>query len=123
MVHEQGSHENQREEATHTFESLHPHVFDVQPILLVKAIGVFDTRPVTPLRVHRLGICCGADGEVGEQDKIAAVVRVVGDQCSQHLVCVGEADHQPTQFDIYVSDLTSVGKGDAEFEGQRHRNG
>ena len=74
MIYEQGSHENQHEDATHPFEGLHAHVFDVQPILLVKAIGVFDLRPVTPLSVHRLGICCGADGDVGKQDEIAVLV-------------------------------------------------
>ena len=48
----QSSHENQREEAMHIFEGLYAHVLNVQPILLVIAIGVFDLQLVTPLGVH-----------------------------------------------------------------------
>ena len=69
VVYEQRSHEDQREDATYTFESLHPHIFDVQPILLVKATGVFDLWPVTSLGVYCLGICGIVDGGVCEQDK------------------------------------------------------
>ena len=48
----QSSHENQREEAMHIFEGLYAHVLNIQPILLVIAIGVFDLQLVTPLGVY-----------------------------------------------------------------------
>jgi len=87
LIDEQGRHENRREDATPPLEGLHTHVFDVQPILLVKAIGVFDLGPVAPLSTHALGLCGSTDRDAGEQDEIAVVVGVVGDQCPKYLVC------------------------------------
>ena len=64
MIHEQGGQEDHHEETTHPFDGLDAYVFDIQPSFLVKAIGVFDLRPVTPLSIHGLGLCGSADREV-----------------------------------------------------------
>ena len=49
MIHEQGGQEDHHEETPHPFDGLDAYVLDIQSSLLVKAIGVFDLRPVTPL--------------------------------------------------------------------------
>jgi hypothetical protein len=82
-IHKQGCQEDQHEEATHPFDGLDAYVFDIQSSLLVKAIGVFDLRPVAPLGIHGLGLCGGVDRDVGKQDEIAVVVGVVGNQRPQ----------------------------------------
>ena len=51
VIDKQRCYQNQYKDAAHTFYGLHPHVFDIQSIFLIKAIGVFDLRAVAPLRV------------------------------------------------------------------------
>lgn len=77
MIHKQGGQEDHDEETTHPFDGLDAYVFDIQSSLLVKAIGVFDLRPVTPLGIDGLGLCGGTNRNVGEQDQIAVAVQVV----------------------------------------------
>jgi len=122
-MHKQGCQEDHHEEATHPFDGLHAHIFDIQPILLVKAVGVLDARPVPPLGIHCLGLCGGTDRDVGEQDQIAVVVWVVGNQRPQQLLGVGQADHQPAQPDVHPAHLAGVGEGDTKLEGQGHGGG
>lgn len=120
VIDKQGSHQDQRKDATHPLEGLHTHVFDIQPSLLVKAIGMFDPGPVAPLGVHGLGVCSSTHRDVGEQHEVAVGVGVVGDHGPQDLLGAREADHQPAQFEIDVAYLTRVGKGNVQLERQRH---
>lgn len=122
MVAKECSQKRDHEKATHPFQRLHTHVLDVQSLLLVKAIGMFDPRSVPPLGVHLLSVSGGVDRNVGEQDKILVIIWVVGDHDPLHLLCVGETDLQPAQLDIDMPHLARVSKGDAELEGQRYRS-
>jgi hypothetical protein len=121
MVHEQARQKNQYENATHPLNGRHARIFNIQPCLLAKTIGVFDLRPETPLGAHGLGLCHSADGDASQQDEITVAVWVVGHQSPQHLVCIEEPNHQAAQFDVHVPHLAGVGEGDTKLEGQRHR--
>ena len=49
MIHKQGRNHDQDKDATHTLQGLHTHIFDIQPILLIKAIGMFIRSARCPL--------------------------------------------------------------------------
>ena len=55
MVHEESRKQDQDEDTAHTFQRLHPHVFDIQALFLIEAIGVCDLGPIARLSVHSLG--------------------------------------------------------------------
>ena len=59
VVDEQSGKQKQDEDAMHAFPGLHPHIFDIQSIFLVEAIGMFDLRTIASFSVHSLGIVEG----------------------------------------------------------------
>lgn len=64
MIHKQRCKQDQDEDATHPFQSLHSHIFHIQSIFLVKAIGMFNPRAIPPFSVHSLGIVGGMNWHV-----------------------------------------------------------
>ena len=123
MVYQQRRKQDQDEDTAHTFQGVDLHTFDIQTIFLVKAIGMFDLGAITPLSIHSLGIVCGMDGDVGDQDQIVVQVGIVGHDGPQRLLGSGDADLEPAQLDVYDADFSSVGEGYAESQGQRHGGG
>ena len=70
VIHKQSRKQDQDKDTAHALQGLHPHIFDIQSIFLVKAIGVFDLGAIAPFSVHGFGIVGGMDGHVGDQDQI-----------------------------------------------------
>jgi len=80
MVDEHGGEQDQQEEAAQRLQLRHAHVLDIQAVLLIEAIGVFDLEAVVSVGVGRLRVQGGADGDVGEEHEVAVQVGVMGDE-------------------------------------------
>ena len=64
-------------------------IFDIQALLLVKAIAMFDLPPQALVPEDLNGIGFRADGNIGDQDGIAIFEIIVGHQNPQRLMSVG----------------------------------
>lgn len=123
MMHKQSGEQDQHEDAPHTFQRLHAHVFDIQAIFLVEAVCVFDLASMAPFGVHRFGIGRGVNGYVCDQDQVVTRDRVVCYQYPQLLLRLQQADLEPAQFPIHDPNSAGVGEGHPKLERQRHRGG
>ena len=59
--------EDQSEDAAHAFKGTDAQVFDIQALLQVEAIAVFDESAQAPIGINLLGDRDTAEGDVGEQ--------------------------------------------------------
>jgi len=85
MIHKQRCNQDYDEDTTHALHGLHTHVFDIQPIFLIKAIGMFNLRTMAPLGVDSFGIMGGMDWYVGDQNQSAVQLGFIGNQGPQYL--------------------------------------
>ena len=56
----------QDEKALHRFEGLDAYIFDIEALLLVKAITVFNAGAKSPVLIHLADIIDGAQRDVGQ---------------------------------------------------------
>ena len=74
-------------------------------------------RGRAPVRVDHLGIGLVADRDVREQDEIALLGWIVGDQHPEGGTAAGQANLQPAQVDGDQTHLTGMGEGDFQMQG------
>src|SRR3990170_1471009 len=84
-----GSSQDECKQTTHALDGPDPQVFDIQTLLLVKAIAVFDLAAQTPVAVDLDGVRFGAYGDIGEQDCIPIFEVIMGHKNPQRLVSAG----------------------------------
>ena len=70
---ELGGYQNQSENAEHTFHCMDPQVFDIQALLLIKAVTVFDASAQAPVVVDFLSSGFIQDGHIGQESQDAAL--------------------------------------------------
>ena len=90
-VDEEGRQQDEDKDAAHAFQGVDPQILDIQPLLLIKAVGMLDLGPVAPLGIHGLGVFGVGDRDIGEQDKLALQIRIVGHQGPDDLLAGGYA--------------------------------
>ena len=100
VVDKQGGEQDEHKDAAHAFDGLAAHVFDIEALFLVEAVGVFDMWAAAPLGVHLLRHFRGDQRDVGEQDNLAPVVRGVSDQRPESLLGGGQPQRQPTELTV-----------------------
>ena len=81
MVNEQSCDEHKDEYSTHTFLSLNSYILDIKAVFLIKAVGVFNSRAMSPLGIDSSCISLSIDGDVCEKHQIMLSIRVMSNQC------------------------------------------
>ena len=121
VVDDHGGEQDQQEEATHALQLPHAHVFDIQAVRLIEAVGVLDLGTVAPVGRDRLRIECRADGDSGEEDAVAVQVGVVRGQHPQRPRLAGQADLEPTDLHCDASFPPCMVESDLQTQPQRSK--
>jgi len=101
-------HENDREQATHALNSLDTHIFDVQTLLLIKAIAMFDASTQTPIVINLLNGGDTSQWDVGDQDQLSVQSFVIGNEYPQRFLCTWDSDLEPTKMDRVEPGLSGM---------------
>jgi len=80
MVHEQRHHKYKDEDTTHALQSLNSHIFDIEAVFLIKAVGVFNSRAMTPFGIDGSSIPLSIGRYVCEKYQVMLSIGVMSDQ-------------------------------------------
>ena len=100
--------QDEDEDAAHPFESVDAQVFDIQALLLVKAIAMFDSSAQAPIIINLLGRALGSDGDVREQYQSAFFEVIFGDEHPELLTSLRDANGEPPHFDLGQAGASGV---------------
>ena len=122
-VYEQGGEQDQEKKAAHAFEAVDAHVFDIEALFLIEAVGVFDAWPAAPLGVDLFGVLAVGDGDVGQQNDLPMQVQVIGDQRPDALLGLEQPQGELAQADGGAPGFAGMLEGDGQAQGPGHRSG
>lgn len=120
VVDEERREQDEDEEPSHAFACLDTHILDIQAILLVEAVGMFDPRAVAPVGIDGVGVSSGTDGDRGEQHEVAIQVGVVGDEGPEEPCLPRQAQLEPADLDGHGALTPGVLEGHAHAEAPGH---
>ena len=105
-------HQDQSKDTAHALHSADPQVFNIQALLLIKAIAMFDAAAQTPIGVDLLGDGYTEDGDAGQQGEGVGMQVVFSHQDPQLLMGFRQADEEPAHFEIGQVGTSGVLEGD-----------
>ena len=120
VVDKEGCQQDEDEDPAHALQGVDAPIFDIQSLFLVEAVGVLNAGTAASLGVHLLGDLGVMDRDVGQQNDLALVVRVVSYDSPQTRVGVGQAQGQPAQTDGHPPHLVGMVEGHGETQRPGH---
>lgn len=83
------SRQDQEKEPLHPFKFVDTNILDIQALLMVKAVTMFDARPEALVVVDTAYVVKDMEGNIGKQDQGLFFAGLLGNDHPQNLLSVG----------------------------------